>query len=336
MVTIEDVAKLADTSIATVSRVMNNKTGYSEETKKRVVEAIESLGYESNAIARSLKRNKTNTIGVLVPNVSSMLSNEILNGIEDYASSHNYSVITSYSYSEPEKVMRSLKTFQEQRIDGLIFVSDVMREDYYNYIVKMNIPMVMAANEDDRYPISFVKVDDFQAVYDAVSYLIKMGHREIGMISGHPSEPIAGKVRINGYKKALSEANIEIDEEKIIYRDDFNFESGKEIFEEMVFKYPEITAIFAASDELAVGALNKANELKIEIPGKLSLIGYDNIPISTMVWPALTTVSQPLEKIGYEATKELIKKIDEEKKTELHYYIPHEIVKRESVRKLKK
>lgn len=334
MVTIEDVAKLADTSIATVSRVMNNKGGYSDKTKRRVMKAIDSLGYESNAIARSLKRNKTNTIGVLVPNVSSMLSNEILNGIEDYASSHNYSVLTSYSYSDPEKVMRSLKTFQEQRVDGLIFVSDILQEEYYHYIKKMGIPMVMAANEDDRYPVSFVKVDDFKAVEEAVSYLIEMGHQEIGMISGHPDEPIAGKVRIEGYKKALQDAGIPIDENKIIYRNDFNFESGREIFEELMEKYPDMTAVFAASDELAVGALNKAHELKIKIPEDVSIIAYDNIPISTMVWPALTTVSQPLEKIGYEATRELIQKIDHGKKTELHYYIPHEIVKRDSVAKL--
>lgn len=336
MVTIEDVAKLANTSIATVSRVMNNKSGYSKETKKRVTEAIESLGYESNAIARSLKRNKTNTIGVLVPNVSSMLSNKILNGIEDYASSHNYSVLTSYSYSKPDKVMRSLKTFQEQRVDGLIFVSDDLTDRYYDYILKMDIPMVMAANEDNRYPLSFVKVDDFKAVYDAVSYLIKMGHRKIGMISGHPSEPIAGKVRIEGYKKALADADIEIDEGKIIYRNDFNFESGREIFEEMTKKYPDTTAIFAASDELAVGALNKANELNVKVPEDISIIGYDNIPISTMVWPALTTVSQPLEEIGYEATKELLRQIEEEKESDLHCYKTHEIVERASVKKINK
>lgn len=334
MITIEDVARLAGTSIATVSRVMNEKGGYSEKTKQKVIEAIESLGYESNAIARSLKRNKTNTIGVLVPNVSSMLSNEILNGIEDYASSHNYSVLTSYSYSNPEKVMRSLKTFHEQRVDGLIFVSDNLKEEYYNYIVKMNIPMVMAANEDDRYPISFVKVNDFKAVYEAVTYLIEMGHRQIGMISGHPAEPIAGKVRIAGYKKALSDAGIAIDESKIIYRNDFNFESGREIFEELLTKFPEITAVFAASDELAVGALNKAYEMNVKIPNQVSIIAYDNLPISTMVWPALTTVSQPLEQIGYEATRELIKKIDQDKKTELHYYIPHEIIKRASVARI--
>lgn len=336
MITIEDVAKLADTSIATVSRVMNDKGGYSEKTKKRVENAIKSLGYESNAIARSLKRNKTNTIGVLISNVASMISSKILNGIENYASNHNYSVLTSYSYSEPEKVMRSLKTFQEQRVDGLIFVSDILEEDYYDYIVKMNIPMVMAANEDEKGRVSFVKVDDYKAVQDAVSYLIEMGHRKIGMISGHPSEPIAGKVRIDGYKKALVDAGIKVDESKIIYRNDFNFESGREIFEELVNQHPDVTAIFAASDELAVGALNKAIELGIKIPEDLSLIGYDGIPISTMVWPALTTVSQPLEKIGYEATRELIKKIEDNKETKLYFYIPHKIIKRESVKKLGK
>ncbi|MDN6161299.1 MAG: LacI family transcriptional regulator, partial [Atopostipes sp.] len=119
MVTIEDVAKKANTSIATVSRVLNQKGGYSERTEETVNQAIDELNYESNAIARSLKKRKTNTVGVLVPNVSSMLANEILTGIEKYASKNNYSVLTSHTYTEREKVMKSLKTFQEQRVDGL-------------------------------------------------------------------------------------------------------------------------------------------------------------------------------------------------------------------------
>lgn len=335
MITIEDVAKLSATSIATVSRVMNEKGGYSEETKKRVMVAVEQLGYRPNAIARSLKRNKTNTIGILVPNISTMISTEILKGVEDYASSQNYSILTSYSYSKSEKIMHSLKAFQKQRIDGLIFVGDILKESYYQYIVKMEIPVVMAASEDHRHSISFVKVDDFQAAYEAVSYLVGMGHRNIGMMSGPPSEPIAGKVRIGAYKLALEDAGIEADVGKIIYRHDFNFESGRLIFEELMVKYPEMTAVFAASDELAVGALNKAYEMSIKIPEDVSIMAYDNLPISTMVWPALTTVSQPLKKIGYEACRELIKKINHEKTNDTHSYIPHEIIERASVARIK-
>lgn len=335
MITIEDVAQKANTSIATVSRVLNNKGGYSEETRIKVEKVVEALGYESNAIARSLKRNKTNTLGVLVPNISSMLGTDILNGIEEYASTHDYSVLTSYTHADEEKVMKSLKTFQQQRVDGLIFVSDHFKKEYYEYIKKMDIPVVLAAQESKEYPVSFVKVDDFKASYDAVSYLIAMGHEKIAMISGHPDEPIAGKVRIDGYKKALEDAEIEVVQSRIAYCEDFTFNSGRKNFEQLIKLHPEITAIFAASDELAVGALNKASELNIAIPDELSIIGYDNILMSKMVWPPLTSLSQPLEKIGYEATKKLIQEINHSTKSGEQCYLTHEIVERKSVRKLK-
>lgn len=334
MITIEDVAKKANTSIATVSRVLNNKGGYSEKTKERVIEVVEALGYESNAIARSLKRNKTNTIGVLVPNVSSMLANEILNGIEEYASTNGYSVLTSYTYTDREKVMKSLKTFQEQRVDGLIFVSDNFEEEYYEYITKMNIPVVLAATENKDFPVTFVKVNDFKASYDAVSYLISKGHESIAMISGNPEDPVAGKLRIEGYKQALTDAGIEVDSSKIMYSTDYIFESGRKNFQKLIKKHPGVTAIFAASDELAVGALNMASELKIAVPDEISIMGYDNILISTMVWPPLTTLSQPLEKIGYESTKKLLQEIEKSKKSGEHYYIDHEVIERSSVAKL--
>lgn len=335
MITIEDVARKANTSIATVSRVLNDKGGYSEKTKQRVIEVVDALGYESNAIARSLKRNKTNTLGVLVPNVSSMLATAILNGIEDYASTHDYSVLTSYTYTNREKVMKSLKTFQEQRVDGLIFVSDNFEEEYYQYIQKMKIPVVLAATENKEYPVSFVKVNDYKASYDAVSYLIAKGHKKIGMISGNPADPVAGQLRIKGYQKALEDAGVKVDPSKIIYSADYQFESGRKNFKKLIKKHPEITAIFAASDELAVGALNMASELKIVVPDEISIMGYDDILMSTMVWPPLTTLSQPLEKIGYESTKKLLEEIDKLKKSGEHYYIDHEIVERSSVAKLK-
>ena len=302
LVTIEDVAKRANTSIATVSRVLNKKTGYSEKTKLKVLEAIEELGYESNAIARSLKNKKTNTIGVLVPNVSSMLSNEILNGIEEYAHTNGYSVLTSYTYSDAERVMKSLKTFNEQRVDGLIFVSDFFLPEYYEYIRDREMPVVLTATESPDYPLSFIKVDDFKAAYDAVSYLISKGHENIGMISANPEvhPSAAGKSRLEGYKKALQDAHLDIDDKRIVFCDGFTFSIGRSKFKELIKNAPTTTAIFASSDDLAVGALNMAYELGVQIPQEVSIIGYDNIPITEMVWPPLSTVSQPSKKIGYE------------------------------------
>lgn len=333
LVTIEDVAKRANTSIATVSRVLNNRTGYSEKTKLKVQEAIEELGYESNAIARSLKNKKTNTIGVLVPNVSSMLSNEILNGIEEYAHTNGYSVLTSYTYSDSDKVMKSLKTFNEQRVDGLIFVSDFFLPEYYEYVRERKMPIVLTAAESPDYPLSFIKVDDFKASYDAVSYLIAKGHKKIGMISANPQvhPTAAGKSRLEGYKKALQDAALKIEDQRIVFCDGFIFPIGRNKFKELIEMAPDITAVFASSDDLAVGALNMAYELGIQVPEEVSIIGYDNIPITEMVWPPLATVSQPLKNMGYESTKELMKKIEDPKKEANHRYIAHEIIERKSV-----
>ncbi len=333
LITIEDVAKRANTSIATVSRVLNKKTGYSEKTKLKVQEAIEELGYESNAIARSLKNKETNTIGVLVPNVSSMLSNEILNGIEEYAHTNGYSVLTSYTYSDSDKVMKSLKTFNEQRVDGLIFVSDFFLPEYYEYVRDRKMPIVLTAAESPDYPLSFIKVDDFKASYDAVSYLIAKGHEKIGMISANPQvhPTAAGKSRLEGYKKALQDAALKIEDQRIVFCDGFTFPIGRNKFKELIERAPDITAVFASSDDLAVGALNMAYELGIQVPEEVSIIGYDNIPITEMVWPPLATVSQPLKNMGYESTKELMEKIEDPDRKANHRYIDHEIIERKSV-----
>jgi LacI family transcriptional regulator len=334
MATIEDVAKKAKTSIATVSRVLNNKTGFSEETRNRVLEAIKETGYESNAIARSLKKNKTNTLGVLIPNISSMLSAEILNGIEEYATAHNYNVLVNYTYSEPEKVMKALKTFNEQRVDGLIFTSDLLLDEYYDYLKRMNIPVVLVATESEKYSLPFIKVNDFEAAYDAVNYLIKQGHTEIGMIGGNPKDPIAGIQRLNGFKQALKDADLQFKENKFVFHTTYGFEDGVRNLKTLLEKYPEVTAIFAASDEMAAGAIKTAHDMGIAVPEELSVIGYDNILISKVIWPALTTVAQPLHKMGDEATKLLIQQIQNKDYQRNQLYMPHKIIERDSVHKL--
>lgn len=331
MTTIEDVAKKANTSIATVSRVLNNKTGFSNETKERVLDAVKTTGYESNAIARSLKNNKTNTIGVIIPNISSMLSSEILKGIEEYANEQEYSVLVSYTYSEPEKVLKALKTFHEQRVDGIIFTSDPLKEDYYKAIKRMTIPVVLAATESKEYPVPFVRVNDFEAALSAVSYLIDKGHQKIGMLSGPPEDLIAGKTRIDGYKQALNQAGLEVKSDNIQSHKSFGYEDGKETFKQLIKHSNEITAVFAASDEMAAGAIKVAHEMGIAIPSDISIIGYDNIFLGKVIWPTLTTTGQPLEKMGFEAMNLLVELMNHKSKTGKEIYISHEIVERDSV-----
>lgn len=335
MVTIREVAERAQTSIATVSRVLNNLDGYSEQTKLKVLKAAEELGYESNAVARSLIVKKTNTIGIVFPNISSMITYEFLNGIEEVAYKNNYSVIVSYTYSQPERMMKSLKTLYEKRVDGIIFTSDEVKDEYLEYLEKVNIPIVFLSTQSYKSSIPFVKVDDFKAAYDATRFLIDKGHTKIGMISGNPDDKIAGQPRLMGFKQALKDADIEGLNRYIRYGYDFNFYDGKVNMRSLIEENNELTAVFAASDEMASGALTTALEMGLIVPDDVSIIGYDDTRITEFVYPPLTALAQPLKRMGSEAVRLLIKIINGQSDVSSKL-LSHSITERKSVKEIKK
>jgi LacI family transcriptional regulator len=329
--TIKDVAKKANVSIATVSRVLNDQGGYSEATKKKVLHAIEELGYQPNALARGLINKKTETIGILFPEVSNMFASKILRGVDHVVHELGSSVIVCNTASNGEKTMKYLQLLSEKRIDGIIFVSETMKEEYYNMITAMDIPAVLVATESYRYPLPYVKVNDRHAAYTATEYLIKNGHTKIGMISGNENDPIAGLPRIEGYKEALLDNGIPVKEERIIRSKGFSFRDGFPGLAKLLHQAPDITAVFAASDEMAVGALSAAYKLGVKVPEDLSIIGYDNLPISEMSIPPLTTVGQPLEEMGKMAANMLFSMMETGKKEESRI-MEHKIIERESVK----
>jgi LacI family transcriptional regulator len=328
--TIKDVAKLANVSIATVSRIINNQTGYSEKTKKKVLEAIEELGYEPNAVARGLINKRTHTIGVLFPKLSSTLVTDLLSGIEKATHDAGSSVIVCHTESNGEKTMKYLQLLNEKRIDGIIFTSAPLLEEYYQYIKKMNVPMVLLSTETYAHPVPYVKVNDRHAAYTATQFLINKGHKKIGMISGNKDDIISGKPRIDGYISALQDHNLPIDEKKIIFNRGFSFHDGMESLKILLKQAPDLTAVFAASDELAIGAISSAYQLGIKVPDELSIIGYDNLSIAEMSVPPLTTVAQPLTEMGEMAANMLFEMLDSDKLIESRI-MPHKIVERKSV-----
>lgn len=331
--TIKDVAKKANVSIATVSRILNDLPGYSKSTKEKVLKAIEELGYQPNAVARGLVSKRTKTIGVLFPNVSSMFSSEILNGIEDTAHELDHSVIISNTDSNGVRTMKYLQVLKEKRVDGIIFTSEILKKEYYDVLVEMNIPIVLVSTASYRYPLPYLKVDDKHAAYSATEYLINNGHRKISMISGTKDDPVAGVPRVEGYKQALQDYGIPFEENRIAYGTDFGFKTGKECMEQLLSGASDSTAIFAASDEIAIGALSIAYERGIKIPDELSIIGYDNLKIAEMSVPPLTTVAQPLYEMGKTAAKMLLKMIRTGKKEESRI-ISHKIIERQTVKKI--
>lgn len=331
--TIKDVAKKANVSTATVSRILNGLPGYSDETRQKVQKVIEELGYQPNAIARGLVNKRTKTLGVLLPNVSSMFASEILNGIEDTAHESDYSVIVCNTDSNGVRTLKYLQVLNEKRVDGIIFTSEELKEDYYKAMKEMNVPIVLVSTASDLYPLPYVKVNDMRAAYSATEYLIKNGHKKIAMISGRREDPIAGVPRVNGFKKALEDYGIPFEQNRITYGIDFGFKTGIMCMEELLKNAPDSTAIFAASDEIAIGAISVANKYNVKIPDQLSIIGYDNLKIAEMSVPPLTTVGQPLYEIGQTSANLLINMIDNNG-TVKSKTISHKIIERQTVKKL--
>ncbi|WP_328591450.1 LacI family DNA-binding transcriptional regulator [Metabacillus sediminilitoris] len=328
------MAKRANVSIATVSRIVNNQTGYSEKTKKKVLEAIEELGYQPNAVARGLINRRTHTIGVLFPKLSSTFVTDLLSGIEKATHEAGSSLIVCHTESNGEKTMKYLQLLNEKRIDGIIFTSAPLIDEYYQYISKMNVPLVLLSTESYAYNVPYVKVNDRHAAYTATQYLIKQGHKDIGMISGNKDDLIAGRPRIDGFISALQDHNLPYDEQKIVTNQGFSFSDGLGSLKTLLDQSPDITAIFAASDELAMGAISAAYQLGIKVPDELSIIGYDNLSIAEMAIPPLTSVAQPLTEMGEVAANMLFEILNHDKVVKSRI-MPHQIKERNSVKERK-
>ncbi|NIK70361.1 substrate-binding domain-containing protein [Paenibacillus sp. BK720] len=331
--TIRDVAREANVSIATVSRVLNGLTGYSDKTKQKVIKTIEDMGYHPNAIARYLNNRRTQTIGVMFPAVTNEFASAVLQGIEEFALERGYSVLVCNTEVDGNRTMKYLQVLRERQIDGIIFASEVLKNEYKQMLDTMRVPLVLVSSENEDAKVPFVKVDDRQASYDAVRYLIGKGHKDIAMIAGTAEDPIAGVPRLQGYKDALYDKGIPFRSSRVAYGD-FHYDSGHAAMETLLAQDRGITAVFAASDEMAVGAMNAALRQGIRVPEDLSVMGYDNIRLSRMIYPALTTVGQPLLQLGRDAAGKVIAMI-ETGKTVPSLIVPHEIVERQTVKDLR-
>jgi LacI family transcriptional regulator len=328
--TIKDIAKKIDVSVATVSRVINNRSGYSLETEKKVLKAIDKLGYCPNALARGLVGKKIKTIGVLMPSVSSMVASKILKGIEDAAHNRNYSVIICNTDNSGKRTINYLRVLREKQIDGIIVVSEILTDEYINVIKKMEVQVTLVstiAKESNNF--TYIKVDDIKAAYQTTEYLINKGHKNIAMISGTKDDVVAGIPRVKGYLKALEDYGLPKKKENLVYGD-FSFDSGKICMEKLFKQSSKITAVFAASDEMAIGALSAAYRHRINVPEQLSVIGYDNTKLAQMTVPPLTVLSQPFYQMGYEGLSMLISKIKGENVESK--ILPHIIIERQTVK----
>lgn len=326
--TIRDVAAMAGVSVATVSRILNGQGGYGIETRKRVEEAMGKLDYTPNALARGLMSSSLRTIGVLMPEVTSSFASLLLHGIESEAQARDYSTIVCNTESNGHRSLEYLRVLSEKRVDGLVFVSENLTEEYGSALESLGVPIVLAATSSIRFPFPYVKVDDKLASYHAVKYLIGCGHRDIGLISGSPCDAIAGGPRIEGWRECMKDHVLPADESAVAYGD-FHFRSGREAAALLMESRPGLSAIFATSDEMALGVLSFAYSRGIKVPDELSVMGYDDSLAAEMAIPPLTTVHQPIVDIGREAARMLFEKAPKTASS----ILPFSIVERKSVLK---
>jgi LacI family transcriptional regulator len=280
---------------------------------------MEELNYHPNFLARSLRSGTSKTIGLVVPDNSNPFFANIARIAEDIGFMNGYSVMLCNSDGSLEKEKAYIKVLTEKRIDGIIFIASGSDFNHLQNLANQGIPTVLADRECDQQIVDEVLVDNEQGGHDATQYLIDLGHRKIGCISG-PSMLTPSSKRVLGYKKALSAADIPIREEYII-SGDFRSKSGEEAMKRFLDLPTSPSAVFACNDMMAFGAYKEIKNRNYQIPDNVSIVGFDDIPLSSIMTPTLTTIAQPITELATISTSLLIQRIKEDEPGEIERII---------------
>jgi len=307
MTTLRDIARRAGVSVSTVSHVLNGTRFVSEVRRQRVLAAIQELGYEPNAVARSLKINRSHTIGLIISDINNPFFTAVVRGVEDVANQHGYSVILCNTDENPDKELNYLRILRSKRVDGLIIAPTGVLHEYLRNLVHSNFPIVFIDRELDNLPVSAVVLDNETAAYQIVKHLISLGHRRIGLISGRPRISTT-TLRISGYRRALTEAGLPVDE-RLIVSGYSRIEGGVAATHALLECTPPPTALFAANNLMTIGALIALAQRCLRVPDDVALVGFDDFPWADVLRPRLTTVAQPTYDLGREAAQLLMQRL---------------------------
>ncbi|KAB2338862.1 catabolite control protein A [Cytobacillus depressus] len=329
-VTIYDVAREANVSMATVSRVVNGNPNVKPATRKKVSEVIDRLGYRPNAVARGLASKKTTTVGVIIPDISNIFFAELARGIEDIATMYKYNIILSNSDQNLEKELHLINTMLGKQVDGIVFMGGNITEELVEEFEKSPVPIVLAGSIEKSEKIPSVNINYEQATYDAIMGFCEKGHKEIAIVLGPAHDPINEK-KLEGYKRALAEKGLAFNED-LVAEGDYTYDSGIEAFEKLLDAETKPTAIFSASDEMALGIVHGAEDKGYHVPEDFEVISSDNTKLSLMVRPQLTTIVQPLYDIGAVAMRLLTKYMNKEEVADHIIVLPHRIEERSSTK----
>jgi LacI family transcriptional regulator/LacI family repressor for deo operon, udp, cdd, tsx, nupC, and nupG len=332
--TIKDVAKYANVSVATVSRVLNDNENVKESTRKTVLEAIESLSYKPNYLGRNLRKKETNTILAIVPNIEHSFYSDILKAMTAKAHTLGYDIVISFSNSNEKTEERLMGMLSNRTVDAVILLGTRLDHKFLEsinetYCVSLCCERVENSN------ILTITVDDVKASFDAITYLISIGHSRIGMVSiGIKGDTILSAIdREKGYKEALKAHNCAFDE-TLIYRGTYDYTSGEDAMEYFLSLENPPTAVFAVSDLLAVGVIRRATEKGITVGRGFPVMGFDNTHFSSIFMPNISTVMQPCIEMGHEIVTKTVCNLNHRNTYTGMHFANHKLILRDSTEKV--
>ncbi len=330
--TIKDIAKEAGYAVGTVSRVLNNQTKVSKVAKAKILEVVNKHGFVLNNSAKNLKRQFNKSIVILVKGNSNQLFSSMVEEMQKLIVENDYYVVVNYFDEDEDEVGIALRTVLEQKPMGLIFLGGI-KENFQNLFGKITTPSVLVTNSAEDYNfenLSSVSIDDKKSAVDAVDYLISKGHRNIGVLGGKIEVSDISNSRFLGVVESFDKINLSFDSKKQYQNSRYSMKSGYKNMIKLLEINPDITAVFAMADVIALGAMRAITDSGKKIPQDISVIGFDGLEISLYSNPRLTTVEQPKKDIAKETIALLLDKIENNAKSR-HIIVKHVITVGDSV-----
>lgn len=331
MITIKDVARLAEVSISTVSRVINDSKPVSPEVRRKVLKIIEETGYKPNDVARSLVTRRSYLIGVIVNNLAQSYVADIVRGIEEIGKMYGYDILLCSSYSSKETQEKYLQLLDRKQAEGLFLVGNRFDDDIIELAKSLNKPCVFFTR-DVRENINYISIDCNAAIYEMTNYLIKEGHRKIAFISDFENRTTVEEDKISGYLKAIEDNELEYS--KIYVVGGGKHSKAYELGKSIVKDHGDFTAVICSNDEIAIGIMDSFIDGGLKVPDDVSVVGFGNIREGKFVRPELTTIGEPFYDVGAVGMRMLIKTIKGDKTQHGLLELPFTIEKRSSVKQL--
>lgn len=330
-VTIYDVAREANVSMATVSRVVNGNQNVKPATRKKVLKVIEDLGYRPNAVARGLASKKTTTVGVIIPDISNSMFAELARGIEDIATMYRYNIILSNSDQNENKELQLLETMLGKQVDGIVFMSDMLSDELLTEMKRSRTPIVLAGSLEESGELASVNIDYYGAAYEAVKKLTANGHKKIAYFSGPLKSKVNKTHKLKAYQQALLDAGIEFDPRYVIETDN-SYDDAVEAVRSLHKMDLIPTAYFVNNDEMSIGVIHAVEEDGQSVPAQVEIISYENSKLARMARPMLTSVALPLYDIGAVSMRLLTKYMNSEEIEEKQVILPYRIEERQTTK----